>query len=512
MRDLQPYFRYNDFRGPFIGITQNQNWMEVNYIETKKNQIRGKHYHKNTLELFFIISGTVKVNIFNVRGGEKREFIAKKGDIFLIEPFEVHTFKTLTDAAWINMLSSPLDRDSPDMYPFQNWKSGEKTSPDAVTYLPKPYLDKSFRLLNMIPIAEPILGQEELNNVIEAVKSGWISSKGKFIHEFEEGFANYCGAKHGVAVSNGTAALHLALTALGIKEGDEVIVPALTFIATANAARYTGAKPVFVDSHPDYWCIDPEKIERAIGPNTKAIVPVHLYGHPCDMDVIMDIAETHDLFVIEDAAEAHGAEYKGRKVGSFGDISCFSFYGNKIITTGEGGMCLTNDEELAAMIRILRDHGNAPNKRYWYDTIGYNYRMTNMQGAIGLAQIEKLDESIGKKRQLATWYSEELKDLKERGVITLHPEMPWAKCVYWLYSILIEDSFGMNRDELAEKLAENGIETRPFFYPIHIMPPYKNGQRFLMSERLSVKGLNLPSAVTLAKEDIESIVKEMGVH
>lgn len=358
----------------------------------------------------------------------------------------------------------------------------------------------------MIPVAEPLLGQEELNNVIEAVKSGWISSKGKFITEFEDKFAKYCGVNYGVATSNGTVALHLALTALGIGPGDEVIIPTLTFIATANAATYTGAKPIFVDSHPDYWCIDPERIEEAIKGKTKAIIPVHLYGHPCDMDAIMTIAQKHNLCVIEDAAEAHGAGYKGKKVGSFGDISCFSFFGNKIITTGEGGMCLTNDEKLAEKMRILRDHGMNPNKKYWHDTIGFNYRMTNLQAAIGVAQLEKLDKFIEKKRKIAGWYKEGFKQMEEKGLIKLHPEMSWAKCVYWMYSILIEDGFGLDRGEMMKKLEENGIDTRPLFYPINVMPSYKGGKKFLVAEELSRKGVSLPSAVILARKDVERII------
>jgi len=358
----------------------------------------------------------------------------------------------------------------------------------------------------MIPVAEPCLGEEELKNVIEAVKSGWISSKGKFIEEFEEKFARYCGRKYGVATSNGTVALHLALKALGIGKGDEVIVPTLTFVATANAVTYCNAKPVFIDSHPEYWCINPDKIEEKITPRTKAIIPVHLYGHPCDMDLIMEIAEDHNLYVIEDAAEAHGAEYKGEKVGSFGDISCFSFYGNKIITTGEGGMCLTNNEELAEKMRILRDHGMNPNRRYWYDEIGFNYRMTNLQAAIGVAQLKKLDEFVEKKRQIAEWYAEELKELEEKRIIKLHPEMPWAKCVYWMYSILIEDKAEISRDELMKKLEEKGIETRPFFVPMHVLPMYNMGEILPISEELARKGLNLPSSVNLKKNQVESYV------
>ncbi len=358
----------------------------------------------------------------------------------------------------------------------------------------------------MIPIAEPSIGGEELNNVMEAVKSGWISSKGKFITKFEESFANYCGVSYGIAVSNGTVALHLALKALGITKGDEVIVPTLTFIATANAVKYCNAKPVFVDSPPDYWCINPEKIEEKITDKTKAIIPVHLYGHPCDMDWIKDIAKEHNLYIIEDAAEAHGAEYKGKKVGSLGDISCFSFYGNKIMTTGEGGMCLTNDEELAEKMRILRDHGMNPNKRYWYDVIGFNYRMTNLQAAIGVAQVKKLDEFIGKKREIAKIYNSYLKDING---ITLPPEMNWAKNVYWMYSVLIEKEFGINRDELMKKLEKNEIETRPFFYPIHEMPPYKNNENFPVAEKLSKGGVNLPSSLKLKTENIKEITEKI---
>ena len=389
----------------------------------------------------------------------------------------------------------------------------------------------------MIPIAEPSLGEEELRNVVEAVKSGWISSKGKFIwkipcglpqgrsssgwymdidtlrlaagffiEQFEQEFANYCGRKYGMATSNGTVALHLALKALGIDKG-EVIVPDLTFVAVANAVTYCNAKPIFVDSHPEYWCINPEKIEEKITKNMKAIIPVHLYGHPCDMDWISDIAKDYRLYVIEDAAEAHGAEYKGKKVGAFGDISCFSFYGNKIITTGEGGMCLTNNEELVEKMRILRDHGMDPNKRYWYDIVGFNYRMTNLQAAVGVAQLEKLDEFVKKKRKIAKWYSEGLGELDEKEILKLHTEMSWAKCVYWMYSILIEDKFGISRDNLMKKLEKNGIDTRPFFYPIHVIPPHKNNEKFPIAEEISRKGINLPSGVSLTENEIKQIVR-----
>jgi len=359
-----------------------------------------------------------------------------------------------------------------------------------------------------IPVAEPDIGENELKNVIEAVKSGWVSSKGPFIEEFEKKFSRYIGAKYGIATSNGTVALHLALTASEIGHKDEVIVPALTFASVANVILYTGAKPVFVDSHPNYWCINPSKLEEKITQKTKAIIPVHLYGNPCNMDTITKIAKDHDLYVIEDCAEAHGAEYKDRKVGTFGDIACFSFYGNKIITTGEGGMCLTNDEDLAKKMRLLRDHGMNVEKRYWHEVVGFNYRMTNLQAALGVAQLEKIDTFIERKRKIAKLYNSLFKDV--RGVAP-HPEMPWAKNVYWLYSLLIDNKgYGISRDELMAKLAENGVETRRFFYPMHLMPPYKRyavNCRFPIAEKLSSSGINLPSSVKLTEKKIYEVAQ-----
>ena len=363
-----------------------------------------------------------------------------------------------------------------------------------------------------IPVAQPELGEEELNNVVQAVKSGWISSKGEFIHTFEEEFAHYCGTKYGVATSNGTVALHLALTALGIGAGDEVLIPSLTFVATSNAVTYTGAKPIFIDSHPIYWCINPDRLEEKITPWTRAIIPVHLYGHPCDMDAIMQVVRQHNLYLIEDADEAHGAEYKGRKVGSLGDIACFSFYGNKIITTGEGGMCLTNDESLYRSMQILRDHGADPARRYWHDRIGFNYRMTNLQAAVGVAQLLRLDSFVERKRQLASWYNSLLQGVPG---IELPVEMPWARNVYWMYSIVVSDSFPISRDGLMNRLAEEGVETRPFFWSMHLLPPYSQGMSFPQAERLSHRGINLPSSVSLTREQAEYIAaiirKEGGV-
>jgi len=357
----------------------------------------------------------------------------------------------------------------------------------------------------MIPVTDVSLGGNELAYVTDCIKTGWVSSLGKYVREFEERFSQYCGAKYGIATSNGTTALHLGLAVLGIGPGDEVIVPTLTFIATANAVTYTGARPVFVDSEPQTWNMDPARIEEKITGCTKAIIPVHLYGHPADMDPILEIAKRHHLYVIEDAAEAHGALYKGRRAGSLGDMSCFSFYGNKIITTGEGGMVLTDNAEWAERARSLRDHGMSKEKRYWHPEIGFNYRLTNLQAALGVAQLERIEEIIAAKRRNAALYNDLLRSVPG---ISLPPEASWARNVYWMYSILAEDSYGLARDELMKELKARDIDSRPFFYPIHTMPPYQagaEGQEFPVATELSRKGLNLPSSATLTPQQITQI-------
>ncbi|MBI2549705.1 DegT/DnrJ/EryC1/StrS family aminotransferase [Candidatus Woesearchaeota archaeon] len=356
-----------------------------------------------------------------------------------------------------------------------------------------------------IPVSEPLLGGNEEKYVLECVRSSWISSIGEFIPEFEVKFAKFCGAKYGVAVMNGTAALQLALAALGIKNGDEVIVPDLTFVATANAVMHAGAKPVFVDAEQGTWNIDTEKIMATITKKTKAIIPVHLYGHPCDMGAIMKVAKEHNLFVVEDAAEAHGAEYKGKKVGSFGNVGCFSFYGNKILSTGEGGMCVTNDKKLSERMHFLKDHAMSPERKYFHPEIGYNFRMTNVQAALGLAQLEQIDKFLVAKRKNAEIYNSLLKGVKG---LTLQHEMPWAKSVYWMHSILVEDDFGCNRDELMKLLKAEGVDTRPFFYPMHQLPMYSEGHsdsEFPVASELARKGINLPSSVKLTEKDIEYV-------
>lgn len=354
----------------------------------------------------------------------------------------------------------------------------------------------------IIPVAEPDLSGNELAYVTECVNSTWISSLGDFILRFENGFARFCGTRHAIAVTNGTAALHLALATLGIGAGDEVIVPTLTFVATANAVAYTGAKIVFADSENATWNIDPNDIARRITPRTKAIIVVHLYGHPADMDQIIRLAHAHDLYVIEDAAEAHGAEYHGRRVGSLGNIGTFSFYGNKIITTGEGGMLTLDDEILAKRATFLRDHAMSSEKRYWHPEIGYNYRLTNLQAALGVAQLERIDEMIAQKRSNAALYTNLLHDV--RG-LSLPPEAPWAKSVYWMYSILVNEDFPLTRDELMAHLKAHDIDSRPFFYPIHTLPPYRSGETYPVAEDLARHGINLPSSTKLTAADIRRV-------
>ena len=352
------------------------------------------------------------------------------------------------------------------------------------------------------PVYQPSLGQREKENVLECLNSTWISSKGKFINQFENSFSEFIGVKHSAAVCNGTVALHVALLALGIGEGDEVIVPAFTYIASVNAIKYTGAKVVFVDSDLQSWQIDPAKIEVHITNKTKAIMAVHLYGQPCDMNTILSIAKKNNLFVVEDCAEAFGSLYKGKHVGTFGNISTFSFFGNKTITTGEGGMVVTNDLSLYEKVVHLKGQGLAKDREYYHDIIGYNYRMTNICAAIGCAQLERADELIEKKILIAKWYEEKLENLP----VVFHSQVGDVKHSYWMVSILLKDSD--EREKIRLHLKENGIETRPTFHPVHLMPMYfEKGLSLPVAEELGSRGINFPSYPGLDFEDVDFITK-----
>jgi perosamine synthetase len=355
-----------------------------------------------------------------------------------------------------------------------------------------------------IPVAAPDLNGNEKAYVLDCLDSTWISSSGKYLEQFEARFAEFCGVRHAVATSNGTTALHLALLALGVGPGDEVIVPTLTFVATANTVTYCGAQPVFVDAEPETWTIDPRAIEAKITPRTKGIIVVHLFGHPADMDAINDIARRHGLFVMEDAAQAHGAESRGRRAGSLGDVATFSFFGNKIVTTGEGGMVVTDDDAIAGRMRLLRTHGMDPSRRYWHPVIGYNYRMTNVAAAIGVAQLERVGWQLERRQELAAWYREELGSV---GVLTCQGERPWARHVWWMFSVLVSESTA-DRDGVMDAMRRRGVETRPIVHPLHTLPPYADasrGQRFPTAEAIARTGINLPTWAGLTREQVRVV-------
>ncbi len=357
-----------------------------------------------------------------------------------------------------------------------------------------------------IPVYEPSLNGNEMKYVSDCVSTGWISGRGRYVSEFEQQFARTIGVNKATSVSNGTVALHLALMALGIGPGDEVIVPTFTYIAPVNAIVYCGATPVFVDSLPDTWQADPEDVKRHITAKTKAIIAVHLYGHPADMDPLCAIAREHRLFLLEDCAEAFGTYYKGKHVGGFGDISIFSFYGNKTITTGEGGMVVTNDETLFQRAAHLKGQGLAKYREYWHDVVGYNYRMTNICAAIGLAQLEQAETFIRRKREIADIYTQLLRGTR------YEPQRESVGMVhsYWMYSVLTPEV--EHRDTVRDHLKQCAIETRPTFYPVHTMPMYSQKyERHAVAENIALRGINLPSYPGLKDEQVETVCNALRV-
>ncbi|XGV96113.1 MAG: DegT/DnrJ/EryC1/StrS family aminotransferase [Leptolyngbya sp. BL-A-14] len=357
----------------------------------------------------------------------------------------------------------------------------------------------------VIPIYQPSLFGNEKKYVNECLDSNWISSKGRFISAFEEAFASYIGAKYSIGVCNGTIALHLALLALGIGEGDEVIVPTLTYIAPVNAITYTGATPVLVDSRPDTWQMDPEEVRARITKQTRAILAVHLYGHPCDLSALREIADEYRIFLLEDCAEAIGSRYKDQHVGTLGDIATYSFYGNKTITTGEGGMVTTNDQTIYSRACHFKGQGLAKYREYWHDVVGYNYRMTNICAAIGLAQLEQIDKILLKKRKIADLYN----DLLSCTPFKIQPEVGNVYHSYWMVSILVPEAD--QRDSIRNHLLQAGIETRPVFYPVHTMPMYSQKyQRHKVAEDIGWRGINLPSYPDLSEEQIQYICQSLS--
>lgn len=358
------------------------------------------------------------------------------------------------------------------------------------------------------PVSQPDIGALEQRYVQDAVRSTWISSSGPYIDRFERQFAQLCGTRAAISVCNGTIALHLALLASDTRPSDEVLVPSLTYVATANVVRYVGAEPVFVDVDPNTWCIDPAKLEASITRRTRGIIAVHLYGHPADMDAINHVAAVRKLWVVEDAAEAHLARYKGRPIGSLAPVATFSFYGNKIITCGEGGAVTVNDPQLELRMRTLRGQGMDPRRRYYFPVTGYNFRLTNVACAILCAQLERSEQIVRQRRRIFDIYREQLRDIPGIG---FQPVADWAKPAPWLFCITVDEKeYGRSRDELMALLAEEGVETRPFFIPMHTLPPFREescrrGERLPVTDRLAAAGLNLPTYGRLTQNDIVHI-------
>lgn len=359
-----------------------------------------------------------------------------------------------------------------------------------------------------IPVAAPDLSGREEAYLLDAFRSTRISSSGPYLERFEALFADLCGTRSALAVVNGTAALHLALLGLDAGPGDEVLVPSLSYIATANAVRYVGAEPVFVDIDPATWCLDPDLVRDAVTPRTRGIIAVHLYGHPADMDALNAVAAEHGLWVVEDAAEAHGARYRGRPTGGLADIATFSFYGNKLITCGEGGAVALNDPARLARLRMLRGQGMDPDRRYYFPIIGHNFRMTNLSAALLCAQLERFGEIAARRRRIFEGYRRRLEGVPGIG---FQPVAEWAEPAPWLFCITVDpDRFGIDRDELMAVLADRDIETRPFFIPIHTLPPYRDraadrGCELPVTDRVAAAGMNLPTYHGLTAGDLDRI-------
>jgi perosamine synthetase len=349
----------------------------------------------------------------------------------------------------------------------------------------------------VVPVSQPWVGDRELELVSDCVRSGWISSEGNYIKKFESGWAEYCGVEHGVAVSNGTAALQLAVQALELQPGDEVILPTFTIISCAQAIVYAGARPVLVDAEPRTWCMEVAAVAGRITGKTRAIMPVHTYGHPVDMDPLQELAHRHGLAIIEDAAEAHGATYRGRRCGGLGDLGCFSFYANKIVTTGEGGMVVTRSAAHAERLRSLRNLCFQPGRRFYHETLGHNFRMTNLQAAVGVAQLERIEEAVARKREMAAHY---LRRLAGHPLLRLPVEEPWAENVYWMFGLVLEAEARLSAAELARLLRMRGVETRPFFLGMHRQPALHRlglfaGESYPVADTLAERGLYLPSGL-----------------
>lgn len=357
----------------------------------------------------------------------------------------------------------------------------------------------------LILTAGPSIGQKEIAYVTDAIKTGWNEKSYWYMRKFEREFAKYIGVKYARTTTGGTGSLWLGLAALGIGPGDEVIIPEITYFACSDVVMLLGAKPVFVDILKDTWCIDPQKIEKAITKKTKAIMPVHIYGNPAEMDEIMHIARKYKLSVVEDACPAVGAVYKGKKPGSFGDIGAFSFQGAKIMVTGFGGMIVTNDERLFKKILYLNNHGEDEDKKFWQTSVGYSFELPNISCALGLAQLERIEEFVAKKRKIFDWYHERLGDING---ISMNFERPNTRSIRWMSSIILDRNFDTDRDKLRIRLKDEGIDTRPFFYPISMFPMYKE-QNTPVAHHVGLNGINLPSGLNLTLNQVDFVCRKV---
>ena len=464
-------------------------------ICSEKNTLRNalKIIDKNAMGVCFVVDKNNKLKGI-LTDGDIRRALLKNADLDsnVIDHMNVK-FLSLPISSDIDKVNKYLQKKKYKVIPLCNDKG------EVVDFADSDHL-------RSIPILSPSLNGNELNYLNDCITTNWISSKGKYVRKFENIFEELHPNYYALAVSNGTNALHLALAAMGIKSGDEVIVPDSTFAATINAVLYCNAKPVICEINNETWCIDEYEIKSLITSKTKAIIPVHLYGQPANMKEIIKISNDNNLLILEDCAEAIGSKIGNKRVGTFGDCSTFSFYGNKTITTGEGGMVLFKNKKHFELGKLLRDHGMSNNRRYWHEIVGFNYRMTNLQAAVGVAQMERFEEIIIKKREIFNFYNQNLTNLD--GIL----KMPlYSNDFYnssWLYTLIL-DSY-INREELINKLNQQGIELRPSFCSLSEMPPYKDFRKSLClknSYLLSKNGVSLPSSIMLNKIQLKFIVQ-----
>jgi len=502
-----------DNRGAFYGLVNTGNWKETNVIKTNKGEIRGNHYHKETDEVIFMLSGKAKVLLIDVKNPtDTTEIILDEMEGIIIQPYTLHKFEYLEKSIHIAFLNKAFDPKNPDLHFLKLKNRITMNIPSAnstVTYPANPVIqnksipktnNKSVRKDFIVQIY-PWIGEAEKEQLERVIASTFLTEH-KLTKEFETMVANYTKSKYVVATNNGSSALYTGLFALGVGQGDEVIVPNFTFVASCNAIILTGAKPVFCEVDSNTFCIDPTKIEALITPRTKAIMPVHIYGQSADMTSIMKIARKHNLKVIEDAAQAIGVQWEGEHVGLKSDLATISFYGNKTITCGEGGIVLTQNKEIAEKIYRLKNHGRPKRGTFIHDEVGYNFSITEMQAAIGIAQMNKLPAIIKKKQQIADRYVMELGDIED-----FQPVLINEKCspVYWFTSFLT-----LHRKELATYLKEQKIQTRKFFCPLHHQPCYADiiapNASFPVSEKIYNQGISLPSAYGLTDEEQDYVI------